>query len=67
MDRAFVFDHTMTAITQYNSKCFVPEVVEDKDKLLKMMVEYYEKYIKDLLPFDGYVIGMVITISPGGL
>lgn len=62
-ERAFVFDRTMTAITQYNSKCFVPEVVEEKEQLLESMVRYYEEHIKGLLPYEGYVIGKCSPFS----
>jgi len=58
--RAFVNDRRMTAVTQYNSSCFSPEIVAHKSQIAELMHNYYEEEVKDRLPYDSYVIDFVI-------
>ncbi|KAL6048172.1 Insulin-degrading enzyme [Balamuthia mandrillaris] len=58
--RAFINDRKMTALTQYNSMCYVPEIVRHKAQLEELVRHYFEAEVEPLLPFDSYVIDFTI-------
>jgi len=49
--RAFVYNKKIRAISQYYDVCFFPELIQDKENIIKR-IQYYFETIKDKIPME---------------
>eukprot|EP01130_Rhizamoeba_saxonica_P007463 TRINITY_DN3020_c0_g1_i1.p1 TRINITY_DN3020_c0_g1~~TRINITY_DN3020_c0_g1_i1.p1 ORF type:complete len:319 (+),score=68.93 TRINITY_DN3020_c0_g1_i1:439-1395(+) len=61
--RAFVHNNTMTAITHYYKFLYVEEIVECKELIQNLILEFFEHTLKELVPLDDYVIDFIYDYS----
>ena len=72
--RAFVHNNHINAITQYFSFCYFPELVQNKQKLQNLMLNFFNDHVKQhLINHQSYVIDfyvkqddqvMIIELNP---
>ena len=61
--RCFVFGGNINAISQYNHNCFFPRLVEQKERLQILLLEFFEgkcaASCNELYP-EGYIIDFAV-------
>jgi len=57
--RGFVYKKNLTAVSQYDSHCYFPELVKNKDTIAKNFVEFH-KSIKHLIEPESYIVDFAI-------
>eukprot|EP01126_Amoeba_proteus_P006192 TRINITY_DN12150_c0_g1_i2.p1 TRINITY_DN12150_c0_g1~~TRINITY_DN12150_c0_g1_i2.p1 ORF type:complete len:228 (+),score=47.45 TRINITY_DN12150_c0_g1_i2:908-1591(+) len=58
--RCFVYNHSITAITQYYKSTFVPQMVEMKEEIQEMIHEFFSVQIKNRIPVENYVLDLAV-------
>jgi len=59
--RAFVHKNSLNAITQYFSFCYFPQLVKEKDDILKRVVDFFNSKVRDALQtHESYVIDFFV-------
>lgn len=58
--RTFVVDKKIVACTQYYPLCYVPKLSQNKEKITKLLFDYFDK-VKDLIKIDTYTIDFVLS------
>ena len=58
--RAFIYNNKLTAITQYDHYIKFEHIIKNKDKYQKMINDYWNKNIKDLIKIPNYSIDFAI-------
>eukprot|EP01080_Neovahlkampfia_damariscottae_P011521 gene11521-4685_t len=59
--RGFVYDNQLTALSQYDIKCYYPSVTEKASETAKKIKDFWENSIKNFLQeFKSYVIDFVV-------
>ena len=70
--RVFIYKNKLTAISQYETYGFYPHLIHEKDKLEKLIYNFWLNNIKDKIKFPSYIIDcgyingniILIEISP---
>jgi len=57
--RGFVFQRQLTALSQYFDMLYLPEVVSQKSKLLKLIQKKFDE-ISNVIPYDNCVVDFVV-------
>jgi hypothetical protein len=69
--RGFVYHHELTALTQYDERCFVPDIAQNKDEILaaiqSLFQEVRDRFMADDSPFKlgNYVMDFGIKFQGG--
>lgn len=58
--RAFVNDCQLQAISQYNHYCAFPNVFRNQRYIADLLMEYWEREVKDMIPLSSYVVDFAI-------
>ena len=58
--RAFIYNNKLTAITQYDHYIKFEHIIKNKDKYQKMINDYWNKNIKDIIKIPNYSIDFAI-------
>jgi len=57
--RAFVYNKKIRAISQYYDVCFFPELIQDKENIIKR-IQYYFETIKDKIPMEHCILDLLV-------
>lgn len=49
--RGFIFDNKMTALCQYYDEVVYPELVENQEKISKLVLNFFDQ-VKDKVPIE---------------
>jgi len=62
--RGFVYNNTLTGLCQYYDEVFYPELLEHKDLIKKIVLDFFES-VKDLIPINPkeYVLDMIVDLD----
>eukprot|EP01130_Rhizamoeba_saxonica_P009702 TRINITY_DN3957_c0_g1_i3.p1 TRINITY_DN3957_c0_g1~~TRINITY_DN3957_c0_g1_i3.p1 ORF type:complete len:286 (-),score=52.58 TRINITY_DN3957_c0_g1_i3:79-936(-) len=60
--RGFVHNNTLTAVSQYYTLAYYPQLKENQDELINCITSYYEEIV-DKIPIDNYIIDFVVNPS----
>ena len=58
--RAFIYDNKLTAITQYDHYIKFEHIIKNKEKYQKLMHDYWNKNIKNIIKIPNYSIDFAI-------
>jgi len=62
--RGFVYNNTLTGLCQYYDEVFYPELLEHKDLIQKIVLDFFDS-VKDLIPINPkeYVLDMIVDLD----
>jgi len=61
--RCFIYGKQLTAISHYYKILYVPEITAAKDKIKKLIFNYFENTLRELIPLENYILDLVIDIK----
>jgi hypothetical protein len=63
--RSFVFQNQLNAVTQYDSQCYSPRLVQNADRISQLIQDFFATHVRDELArtHESYVIDFLVIFE----
>jgi len=62
--RGFVVNGVLTAVSQYSDPCYFEDLIKNKSKCEKQILDFFKNTLKDTIPINSYIIDFALVPLP---